>query len=136
MRELKRIYEAVIEEHLAENRQMLFLVGPQQVGKTTTSLEVAEPYKYHFYFNWDVQSDRAKIVEGPDAVALTMQLDTLKTSRPVVVFDELHKYGKWKTFLKGFFDKYSKRVQIIVTGSARLDIYKSTGDSLMGRYFL
>lgn len=56
--------------------------------------------------------------------------------KPIVVFDELHKYRQWKTFLKGFFDKYSKLIQIIVTGSARLDIYKKGGDSLMGRYFL
>lgn len=135
MKELKRIYEAVIEEHLSENRQMLFLVGPRQVGKTTTSLEVSEPYKHHFYFNWDIQDDRLKIIEGPDAVAAVMQLDTLRKAIPVVVFDELHKYGKWKTFLKGFFDKYSKHVHIIVTGSARLDVYKAGGDSLMGRYF-
>jgi uncharacterized protein len=135
MRAVKRIYEAVFEEHLEENRQMLFLVGPRQVGKTTTSLEVSEPYKHHFYFNWDIQSDRIKIVEGPDAVAEAIGLDTLTKNNPVVVFDELHKYGKWKTFLKGFFDKYSKRVHIIVTGSARLDVYKAGGDSLMGRYF-
>lgn len=135
MKELKRIYEAVIEEHLSENRQMLFLVGPRQVGKTTTSLEVSEPYKHHFYFNWDIQSDRVKIVKGPDVVAEEMQLDALRKTIPVVVFDELHKYGKWKTFIKGFFDKYSKRVHIIVTGSARLDVYKAGGDSLMGRYF-
>ncbi len=135
MCELKRTYEAVIEEHLSENRQMLFLVGPRQVGKTTTSLEVSEPYKYHFYFNWDIQIDRLKIVEGPDAIAKEMNLDTLRKSIPVVVFDELHKYAKWKIFLKGFFDKYSKHVHIIVTGSARLDVYKAGGDSLMGRYF-
>ncbi len=135
MRGLKRIYEAVFEEHLAENRQMLFLVGPRQVGKTTTSLEVSEPYKHHFYFNWDNQNDRLKIVEGPDEVANAIQLDTLRQSLPVVIFDELHKYRKWKIFLKGFFDKYSKRVHIIVTGSARLDVYKAGADSLMGRYF-
>src|ERR1700733_4758610 len=113
MRDLKRIYEAVFEEHLAENRQMLFLVGPRQVGKTTTSLEVSESYKHHFYFNWDIQQDRIKIVEGPDAIAEAMQLNTLRKKKPVVVFDELHKYGKWKTFLKGFYDKYSKLVHIV-----------------------
>jgi predicted AAA+ superfamily ATPase len=52
-----------------------------------------------------------------------------------VVFDEIHKYRKWKSFLKGFFDVYGERLKIIVTGSARLDIYKRGGDSLMGRYF-
>lgn len=135
MRQLDRIYTAVLEEHLVENRQMLFLVGPRQVGKTTTSLDVADSNKHHFYFNWDVQTDRLKIVEGPDAIADAVGLSILRKDTPVVVFDELHKYGKWKTFLKGFFDKYSKKIRIIVTGSARLDVYKAGGDSLMGRYF-
>jgi uncharacterized protein len=135
MRMIKRTYEALLEEHFAENRQMLFLVGPRQVGKTTTSLEVSEPYKHHFYFNWDAQEDRIKIVAGPDAIAEVTQLHTLRKTLPLIVFDELHKYGKWKTFLKGFFDKYWKYAHIIVTGSARLNVYKAGGDSLMGRYF-
>lgn len=135
MHNLKRVYESVVEEHLDQHRQMLFLVGPRQVGKTTTSLEVSRPYKKHFYFNWDAQEDRLKIVEGPESVAKAMRLDTIQDSMPVVVFDELHKYGKWKIFLKGFFDKYSHKAHILVTGSARLDVYKAGGDSLMGRYF-
>ncbi|MBS0621830.1 MAG: ATP-binding protein [Verrucomicrobia bacterium] len=114
---------------------MLFLVGPRQAGKTTASLEASTPRPDHFYFNWDAQADRLKILEGPNAIAQVMQLDSLRPSKPIVVFDELHKYSKWKTFIKGFFDKYEKKVQILVTGSARLDIYKAGGDSLMGRYF-
>ena len=50
--------------------------------------------------------------------------------------DEIHKFVRWKSFLKGFFDLYEDRTSLIVTGSARLDIYKRGGDSLMGRYFL
>lgn len=115
---------------------MLFLVGPRQVGKTTTSLEIAAPNPHNFYFNWDIQLERQMIVEGPHAVASFMNLEKIKKGRSIIVFDELHKYGKWKTFLKGFFDRYSREVQILVTGSARLDVYKAGGDSLMGRYFL
>ncbi len=133
---MKRIYELLMEEHLAKERQMLFLVGPRQVGKTTTSLEVSSLQSRHFYLNWDVQKDRQQIMKGPDTVAELLQLDRLSPGKAVVVFDELHKHRKWKTFIKGFFDKYSKEVQIIVTGSARLDVYKAGGDSLMGRYFL
>lgn len=54
----------------------------------------------------------------------------------MVVFDELHKHGRWKTFLKGFFDGFGDRTRIAVTGSAHLDVYRRGGDSLMGRYFL
>jgi len=135
---MKRFYESIIEEHFQKNRQMLFLVGPRQVGKTTTSLEIAEPRPKHFYLSWDAQADRRLILQGPDMVAKTLEIHEIKLGQniPFIIFDELHKYRKWKTFLKGFFDKYSKKVQILVTGSARLDIYKVGGDSLMGRYFL
>lgn len=132
---MERIYEAVIKEHFKQNRQMLFLVGPRQVGKTTTSLIVSKQEKQHFYFNWDIQSDRILITKGADALAETIGLNTFSQDRPMVVFDELHKYRKWKNFIKGFFDKYGEKTKIIITGSARLDIYQAGGDSLMGRYF-
>ena len=49
--------------------------------------------------------------------------------------DELHKFRRWKSFLKGFFDTYGDRVRLLVTGSSRLDVFRRGGDSLMGRYF-
>ncbi len=36
--------------------------------------------------------------------------------------------------IKGIFDKQKNRFKIIVTGSARLDIFRKGGDSLLGRY--
>lgn len=135
---MKRCCELVIDEHFQKNRQMLFLVGPRQVGKTTTSMDIASPKPNHFYLNWDVQEDRKLLLQGPEAVANALELETPKLGAgpSFVIFDELHKYRKWKTLIKGFFDKYSKKVQILVTGSAQLDIYQKGGDSLMGRYFL
>jgi uncharacterized protein len=133
---MKRAYEKVIEEHLTQNRQMLFLMGPRQVGKTTTSLEASSLNPHHYYFNWDNQTHRLLIAEGQEAIAKQMNLDQLQTTMPIVVFDEIHKFPKWKDFLKGFFDVYGKLTKIIVTGSARLDVLNFGGDSLMGRYFL
>ncbi|MCP5492888.1 MAG: ATP-binding protein [Chlamydiales bacterium] len=117
---------------------MLFLVGPRQVGKTTLSLKIASSFPAHHYLTWDSQKDRSLIVQGADVVADSLGIDQLEMGKepPLVIFDELHKYKSWKNFLKGFYDKYSSRVKILVTGSARLDIYKVGGDSLMGRYFL
>jgi len=130
---IERIYQKVIRDHFSRNRQMLFLSGPRQVGKTTSSLTETSP---GYYLNWDNDVHRAVILAGPAAVALHLGLSRLRTSLPVVVFDEIHKYRYWKRFLKGFFDTYEKKVRIIVTGSARLDVYKRGGDSMMGRYFL
>jgi predicted AAA+ superfamily ATPase len=134
---MKRAYETVLEEHLLQNRQMLFLMGPRQVGKTTTSLEVTLPGpRKRFYLNWDNQTHRLLIIEGQEAVAKHLELDQLQENPVLVVFDEIHKFHKWKDFLKGFFDIYGGVTKIIVTGSARLDILNFGGDSLMGRYFL
>jgi uncharacterized protein len=132
---MKRIYLSLIREHFKRNQQMIFLVGPRQAGKTTVSLMVKEFTDQFAYLNWDNLDHRKIILAGVNSVASFAGLDKLTKETPVIVFDEIHKYGKWKTFLKGFFDTYKGKVNIIVTGSSRLDVYKKGGDSLMGRYF-
>lgn len=130
MRDSKRLYGALLSEHLGSLHQMAFVSGPRQVGKTTTCRSVCDSY-----LNWDNLDDRGTILAGPAHLADALGLAKLKKTVPVALFDELHKYPKWKQLLKGFFDTYADQVQIIVTGSSRLDTYRRTGDSLMGRYF-
>jgi uncharacterized protein len=125
-----RIYDHILQEHFTHNRQMAFVSGPRQVGKTTTCRAIGTAY-----LNWDNADDRRIILRGPGAVIEKLQLDKLDSSRGVVVFDELHKNAKWRNFLKGFFDVYEDRVRILVTGSSLLDDFRRGGDSLMGRYF-
>ncbi|MCL5987032.1 MAG: ATP-binding protein [Actinobacteria bacterium] len=132
---IKRIYTSVIAEHFKNHQQMIFLSGPRQSGKTTISLMAKEFTSQFSYLNWDNLDHRRIILEGVESVAEFSGLYKLSSDKPIIVFDEIHKYGKWKTFLKGFFDTYKEKVKIIVTGSSRLDIYKKGGDSLMGRYF-
>ncbi len=126
-----RLYDTILAEHLSRYRQMAFVSGPRQVGKTTTCRGHAEGY-----LNWDNPDDREEILAGPARIAERCGLDRLAEKPPTVLFDELHKYPRWKGLLKGFFDVYSDRAHIIVTGSSRLDTYRRGGDSLMGRYFL
>lgn len=128
---MKRVYDSILAEHLAGHRQMAFVAGPRQVGKTTSCREVGS-----VYFDWDVASHKRLIVGGAGDVASAAGLDVLAAERPVLVFDELHKYSRWKQFLKGFFDLYEKQCRVVVTGSSHLDTYRRGGDSLMGRYFL
>lgn len=66
---MKRLYEILLEEHLSHHRQMVFLSGPRQVGKTTTSLAASLESPLHSYFNWDNENHRALIIEGPIAIA-------------------------------------------------------------------
>ena len=126
-----RLYDSILKDHFSHNRQMAFVSGPRQVGKTNSCKAICT-----HYLNWDNINDRRLILQGPAAVAEQMQLNVLTEKKPLIVFDELHKQKMWRSNLKGFFDTYSDKTQIIVTGSSRLDVYRRAGDSLMGRYFI
>ena len=110
---------------------MALLVGPRQVGKTTLArslLPAGGPY-----FNWDVETDRRLLVRSPEE----FWRDRASAARPVrIALDEIHKFPRWKRFLKGLYDAHSDEIEILVTGSGRLDVYQRGGDSLLGRYFL
>lgn len=130
----KRIYYSPIEFHLANYRQMVFLTGPRQVGKTTLSKQAVTDYQFK-YFNWDNLADKATILAGIEAI-MTQSFGEIASSRPkAIIFDEIHKYRQWKNMLKGYFDSYGDKIHFIVTGSAKLNIYRRGGDSMMGRYF-
>ncbi|MCX8105750.1 MAG: ATP-binding protein [Ignavibacterium album] len=104
--------------------KMVFVGGARQVGKTTLARDIiAKKFDVSSYYNWDFTPDRKKIISNE-----------LPGESSLLIFDEIHKYKKWKTFIKGIFDTYKAKYKIIVTGSARLNIFRKGGDSLQGRY--
>ena len=131
---MKRTYEQLIQHHFADHTQMALLTGPRQVGKTTTSRSI-QSKNNTYYFNWDDIEDRERILQGGQTIAAYIDIDRLRDTLPLLIFDEIHKYSQWKSFIKGFYDRYHTQCRILVTGSARLDVFKKGGDSLMGRYF-
>jgi predicted AAA+ superfamily ATPase len=112
-------------------RKMVFVSGPRQVGKTTLAKAMLADRSGR-YFNWDVASDRKLLAKDPTFFEKDCPGD--QAHPPLVVFDELHKYARWKNYLKGTFDGFADRYAFMVTGSGRLDVYKRGGDSLLGRY--
>jgi len=106
------------------DRKMVFLVGPRQAGKTWLAKDVLSEYEAGVYLNYDQVVDR-KIIHNQAWLPSTQLL----------VLDELHKMPDWKNYLKGLYDTKSEHTKILVTGSARLDIFNQVGDSLAGRYF-
>lgn len=117
---------------------MVFLAGPRQVGKTTLSRQTVEGTYSYQYLNWDNIVHREIILSGINKIYQGFKPEVLseKNTLPLIIFDELHKYKNWKTLLKGYFDEISDRCKIMVTGSAKLNVYRKGGDSMMGRYFL
>lgn len=117
-----RYLESYIKEDLKE--KMVFVGGPRQVGKTTMAQLIGEKnYSGFDYLNWDSREDQKKILGN-----------RFETGAKLIIFDEIHKYRPWKNYIKGEFDKNKEKYNILVTGSARLDLYRRGGDSLMGRY--
>lgn len=117
-------------------RQMRFLSGPRQSGKTTLAKTYLEEKGCPFlYYNWDLPEIRKSYRES----SIFFQKDLYKDKGkeiPWVCFDEIHKIPKWKNILKGIFDEYQDSVHFIITGSARLEWFRKAGDSLAGRYFM
>jgi uncharacterized protein len=133
---MQRLYQDVIKGHLKDFEQMVFLSGPRQAGKTTTARHISSSYN-GIYLNWDLVEDRVKILSPPQNLLSSLNLQVASIQNPLIIFDEIHKYPHWKNYLKGFYDYtyWNGKIAILVTGSARLDIYKKGSDSLMGRYF-
>ena len=123
MSTLHRYLHDNITQDLKE--KMVFLGGPRQVGKTTFSMNLLDDSnsKHQAYFNWDSLQDRKILLSGE-----------WSNKQPLIVIDELHKFVKWRSLIKGFYDKLKNIHQFLVTGSARLDLYRKGGDSLLGRY--
>ena len=115
---------------------MAFLSGPRQVGKTTISTNICNKADYCKYLNWDKTNDRLLILGSEEELVAGLPIDAVLENKPLIVFDEIHKYRQWKNYLKGFIDEYKTKLNILVTGSAKLNIIRRGGDSLMGRYFL
>ncbi len=115
-----RYLESQVEKDL--ELKMVFVAGPRQVGKTTVARVL--PRGRQGYLNWDVAEDRKRILRREFLVS------------PLWIFDEIHKYRSWCNLLKGLYDAKSPPQEILVTGSARLDLYRRGGDLLQGRYYL
>lgn len=105
---------------------MVFLYGPRQVGKTTLALSFLKKgtETHPAYFNWDYRTDRKKILA-----------EEFPPHEKILIFDEIHKYSRWRNFIKGLYDKQKSKRRFLITGSGNLKHYKRGGDSLQGRYY-
>ena len=119
---MKRYLDNLVMIDLAS--KAVVLTGPRQVGKTTLSRQLMKLYDNAQYLNWDVLADR-----------MVLQRQSWNPRAGLLVMDEIHKMPDWKAWLKGVADGRSAGQALLVTGSARMDTFRQTGDSLAGRYF-
>ena len=117
---LKRYLTSYILKDLKS--KILLITGPRQSGKTTLAKHLGS--LSFDYLNYDEREHYKNIKEK-----------SWDRKKKYIIFDELHKKKNWKLWLKGLYDTEGIPPGIVVTGSARLDIYKKTSESLAGRFF-
>ena len=118
---MKRYLDDLVATDL--QRKMVLLTGPRQVGKTTLCRQMMERFPSSQYLNWDVAADRA-----------ILQRQTWGARTRFLALDEIHKMPDWKNWLKGVVDGRPPEQALLVTGSARMETWRQSGDSLAGRY--
>ena len=131
----RQLEELLNREHflLKGKNKMAFVAGPRQCGKTTLALTLQKKRgSDHLYRNWDDLAFRAEISKRP--YGFIDAYTTIRARKPLAVLDEIHKFPRWKIYLKGLWDTRGEKNDILVTGSGRMDIYQKGGDSLLGRY--
>jgi len=114
-----------LQRHLAGllrrdlSRKTVLLTGPRQVGKTTLAWQLMQHHSAPQHLNWDVGADRAVLLR-----------QSWNPRADLLVFDEIHKMPEWKAWLKGVIDAKPDGQALLVTGSARMDTFRQSGESL------
>lgn len=117
--------------------KMIFIAGPRQSGKSTLLEHFLNQKKCSsLLYNWDTPRVKALYRDDPTFLESDARLLKKGTKDVWVALDEIHKRTKWKDILKGYYDQFYKDFRFVISGSARLDLFRKTGDALIGRYFL
>lgn len=114
------LFDQILEDL---KKKIVFITGPRQVGKTFIAKQIMKYFTSPQYLNFDNINDLRIIKDTSWAI-----------NTDLIVFDEIHKMKNWKSYLKGVYDSKPENQSILVTGSARLDTFRQSGDSLAGRY--
>lgn len=126
-------FTAKIDESLKSKTTLLqVVIGPRQVGKTTTILKYLNenyPNKFLFY--------SADEVFNTSASWLLEIWSKARLEKKILVIDEIQKCENWSAVIKKFWDedKRSKSTfPCILLGSSSLEIQKGLTESLTGRF--
>lgn len=110
------------------------VLGPRQVGKTTTTLKFLKD-KFQGAYLYSSADD----VFNPDSEWLRLKWIEARQEKKILVIDEIQKCFNWAETVKSLFDesrRNDKKINCILLGSSSLEIQKGLSESLTGRFQL
>lgn len=127
----------ILQERLKEPRRFIqALLGPRQVGKTTSVLQVIESFGFPFHYQ---SADFPSIKDYrwiEDQWNLARQKEKSNGSA-ILILDEVHKIPKWDEVVKKLWDedsRWGKNIKVVTLGSSPLLMDSGLSESLAGRF--
>lgn len=139
--DFKRPIFFTLMEDLEEIPQMLSVIGPRRIGKSTLLkqiirrlLETGTAPERILYFSFDDPVISAKPALADDLIRdiMTSASKQRDKGQTFLFLDEIQRLERWELYLKKYYDlKYP--VRIVLSGSASSPIFKKSRESLLGR---
>jgi hypothetical protein len=112
------------------------IVGPRQVGKTTSIRQVLEAIEHPSHY---VTADTARLESAAwldEQWARARQLSSDSGRRVVLAVDEVQKIPDWRSWVRRLWDEDSyagRDVRMLLSGSSPLLMQQGLAESLAGR---
>lgn len=128
-----------IKSRLYEDKPIIqVLVGPRQIGKTTTVKQILAEFPFSIYVSSDSELNATStwIVEQFSSA----QIEAKKQKQSIILaIDEIQKISNWSEIVKNLWDldrSSEYPIKLILLGSSRLLIQQGLSESLAGRFEL
>ena len=111
-----------LHDRINWDNRMIAILGERGVGKTTLMLQKIklDGAKHTLYFGADnVYFSQHTLFDTAN--------EFYRKGGQRLYIDEIHKYPSWSAELKMIYD-YCPQLQVVITGSSILDLYKGTAD--------
>ena len=119
-----------------DSREVVFLLGTRQAGKTTLSKLIAQESSFDNVFFFDFEDKEYRTLFDDVSIKKLEQIFKLESinveERTLIVFDEIQLLQDPSNMLKLIYDHFPN-LKIIATGSSSLQIKAKFSDSLAGR---
>ena len=135
----KRAYFQIITDRLDKKRRFIqVIMGPRQVGKTTTVKQVLEETSKPFlFFSADLipSSQNSWITDCWDNARAQLKFN--QWNEIILVIDEIQKINNWSEAVKKEWDFdsfHDVNIKVVLLGSSRVMLEKGLSESLAGRF--